>query len=171
VKGGRAVNSNEMQPLIQEKLKMIFKYLIKIGAEPTDAEDIVQETVYKFFLNIEVIEPKKASSWLFRVAVNHYFDICRKRKREILITVDDSDFKDESILPEEVVLHKENNKEIERVLNQMKPLYKNLLILKYSVGLSYQEIAETLDIKIGTLKTYLFRARENFKLLYGREPK
>jgi RNA polymerase sigma factor (sigma-70 family) len=65
-------------------MKTIYKYLVKIGADSSDAEDIVQETVYKFFLNIESIDPKKASSWLFRVAVNQYYDICRRRKRQVL---------------------------------------------------------------------------------------
>ncbi|MDF2858512.1 MAG: hypothetical protein K0Q87_4363 [Neobacillus sp.] len=159
----------EMQPLLEDKMKTIYKYLVKIGADSGDAEDIVQETVYKFYLNIESIDPKKASSWLFRVAVNQYFDICRRRKRQVFVSVDETFLKDESVLPEDKIVHKENKREIEHVLNQMKPLYKNLLVLKYSVGLSYEEIADTLDIKMGTLKTYLFRARESFKSIYGRE--
>jgi RNA polymerase sigma factor (sigma-70 family) len=163
------VKEKEIQPLLEGKMKTIYKYLVKIGADSGDAEDIVQETVYKFFINIETINPQKASSWLFRVAVNHYFDLCRRRKKEIYIPLDEGVYKDESLLPEEFVLSKENEWEIEYVMNQLKPLYKNLLVLKYLVGLSYEEIAETLDIKMGSLKTSLFRARENFKLIYGRE--
>jgi RNA polymerase sigma factor (sigma-70 family) len=125
--------------------------------------------MYKFFINIEAIDSSKASSWLFRVAVNQYFDLCRKRKRQVFTSFDETLFKDESLLPEEFILSKESEREIEHVLNQMKPIYKNLLLLKYSMGLTYEEIAESLDIKMGTLKTYLFRARENFKLIYGRE--
>ena len=163
------MTGKEIQPLLEEKMKTIYKYLVKIGADSDDAEDIVQETIYKFFLNIETINPEKASSWLFRVAVNHYFDLCRRRKRQIYISLDEGGFRDRSLLPEELILSKETRQEIEYVLNQMKPLYKNLLVLKYLMGLSYEEIVETLDIKMGSLKTYLFRARQSFKLIYGRE--
>jgi RNA polymerase sigma-70 factor, ECF subfamily len=163
------VREKEIQPLLEEKMKIIYKYLVKVGADQRDAEDIVQETIYKFCLNIETIDPSKASSWLFRVAVNQYFDICRRRKKHTFTSFDEAVLKDGSLLPEEFVLSKENEQEIEHVMNQMKPIYKNLLVLKYSMGLSYEEIADSLDIKMGTLKTYLFRARENFKLIYGRE--
>jgi RNA polymerase sigma-70 factor (ECF subfamily) len=44
------VKEIEMQPLLEDKMKTIYKYLVKIGADSSDAEDIVQETVYKFYL-------------------------------------------------------------------------------------------------------------------------
>ncbi|WP_081730166.1 RNA polymerase sigma factor [Viridibacillus arenosi] len=63
----------------------------------------------------------------------------------------------------------EMKKEIEEILNQLTPLHKQLILLKYVLGLSYEEISEMLDINLGTLKTYLFRARKSFKDIYRKE--
>jgi DNA-directed RNA polymerase specialized sigma24 family protein len=57
---------------LHEKTATIFKYLIKNGANPRDAEDIVQEALYKFIIYIDSVDPNKAYSWLFRVAINQY---------------------------------------------------------------------------------------------------
>ncbi|WP_066175236.1 RNA polymerase sigma factor [Bacillus marinisedimentorum] len=159
----------DLQHLLQEKVEIIFKYLIKIGAGPQDAEDVIQESLYKFYLYIDSIEPDKAFSWLFRVAVNQYYDLCRKQKKQISVSFEHFELADEAPLPEGYVQQSEMKKEIQVVLNQMAPLYKQLLLLKYELELSYQEIAEMLDLNPGTLKTYLFRARQSFKELYRKE--
>ena len=72
----------ELYLVLQEKTAIIFKYLIKNGANPRDAEDIIQEALYKFILYIDSVDPNKAYSWLFRVAINQYYDLCRKRKKK-----------------------------------------------------------------------------------------
>lgn len=160
---------DELYIVLQEKTATIFKYLIKNGANPRDAEDIIQESIYKFILNIDAIDPNKAYSWLFRVAINHYYDLCRKQKREVNITFDHFELVDDSLLPEDYVQQIEMKKEIEDILNQLTPLHKQLILLKYVLGLSYEEISEMLDLNLGTLKTYLFRARKTFKEIYRKE--
>ncbi|WP_193224441.1 RNA polymerase sigma factor [Bacillus sp. B1-b2] len=159
----------DLHKILQEKTGIIFKYLIKIGADPRDAEDIIQEALYKFISYIDSIESKKAYSWLFRVALNQYYDLCSKQQKQINVSLENFDFVDESPLPEEYIRQHEMKKEIQVILDQLTPLYKQLLLLKYELELSYEEIAEMLDINLGTLKTYLFRARKSFKEIYGRE--
>jgi RNA polymerase sigma factor (sigma-70 family) len=159
----------DLNKILQEKTGIIFKYLIKIGADPRDAEDIIQEALYKFISYIDSIDSKKAYSWLFRVALNQYYDLCRKQQKQINVSFENFDFVDESPLPEEYVRQHEMRKEIQVILDQLTPLYKQLLLLKYELELSYEEIAEMLDLNLGTLKTYLFRARKTFKELYRRE--
>lgn len=160
---------DELYIVLQEKSATIFKYLIKNGATPQDAEDIIQESIYKFIKYIDSIDPNKAYSWLFRVAINHYYDLCRKQKREVNISFNHYEFVDDSLLPEDYVQQIEMNKEIQDILNQLPPLHKQLILLKYVLGLSYEEISEMLDLNLGTLKTYLFRARKAFKDMYRKE--
>ncbi|MDM5296337.1 RNA polymerase sigma factor [Peribacillus simplex] len=157
-----------LQQLMGEKIHIIKRYLIKIGANPLDAEDIVQESLYKLILYIDSVEPEKVSSWLFRVALNNYYDLCRKQNRNVTVTMENQVFMDNQPLPEEHIDHIENRDEINATLNQLKPLYKHLLVLKYELELSYEEICEMLDMKIGTLKTYIFRARTQFKKTYEK---
>lgn len=162
-------SQEELYSAIQEKTVIIFKYLVKSGASKNDAEDIVQEALYKLMLYIDSIDPNKAYSWLFRVAINQYYDLYRKQKKEIHTTFENLEFVDESFLPEDYVRQGEMRKEIEFVLDQLPPLQKQLLLLKYEMELSYAEIAAILDLNAGTLKTYLFRARKAFKELYIKE--
>lgn len=159
----------ELYNALREKTDIIYKYLVKIGANAGDAEDIVQEALYKLMLYIDSVDPKKAYSWLFRVAVNHYYDLCRKQKKEIQSSFETLELLDESFVPENVVEQSEMRNDINKVLNQLPPLQKQLLLLKYEMDLSYAEIAEFLDLNPGTLKTYLFRARNAFKELYRKE--
>ncbi|MRH44154.1 sigma-70 family RNA polymerase sigma factor [Aquibacillus halophilus] len=149
-------------------MQTIKRYLIKIGASPLDAEDIVQESVYKFLLYVDSVEPDKAYSWLFRVALNKYYDLCRKQKRHVTVTVDEQLLVDLQPTPEKLLNEKERQLQFNTILNEMKPLYKHLILLKYELDLSYQEICKVLDMKQGTLKSHLFRARNQFKALYEK---
>lgn len=154
---------------LQQKAQFIKRYLMKLGALPQDAEDIAQESIYKLYLYIDSVDSDKVSSWLFRVAINHYYDLCRKQKKEVMVTTDKLTVIDGDPLPEDRYHTYEQRLEIDKVLNQLKPVYKNLLLLKYDLELSYEEICELLDMKLGTLKTYLYRARERFKVVYESE--
>lgn len=159
----------ELMAALHGKTDIIFKYLVKIGASKSDAEDTVQEAVYRLMLYIDSVDGTKAYSWLFRVAVNHYYDLCRKQKKEIHTTFENLEFVDDSFLPEDFVRQGEMRTEIEQVLDQLPPLQKQLLLMKYEMELSYAEISEMLDLNLGTLKTYLFRARKAFKEQYEKE--
>lgn len=159
----------ELMAALHGKTDIIFKYLVKIGASKSDAEDTVQEAVYRLMLYIDSVDGTKAYSWLFRVAVNHYYDLCRKQKKEIHTTFENLEFVDDSFLPEDFVRQGEMRSEIEQVLDQLSPLQKQLLLMKYEMELSYAEISEMLDLNLGTLKTYLFRARKAFKEQYEKE--
>lgn len=161
--------NEELYIVLQEKTGTIFKYLIKIGANPRDAEDMIQEALYKFFLYIDSVDPTKAYSWLFRVTINQYYDFCRKQQREVILSFENFEFADDSLLPEDYVQQIEMKKEIQDILHQLSPLHKQLILLKYVLELSYGEIAEMLDLNPGTLKTYLFRARNSFKEFYRKE--
>lgn len=170
MKGGELLKLNaDLQEVLQEKTEIIFKYLMKIGADSRDAEDILQEALYKFVLYMDSIDSEKAYSWIFRVSLNKYYDLCRERKKKVVVSFDNFELVDDSLLPEEHIQQDELRKEIQHVLDQLTPLYKQLLLLKYDMGLSYQEIADMLDLNLGTLKTYLFRARKSFKQTYRRE--
>ncbi|WP_082198103.1 sigma factor [Bacillus sp. FJAT-26390] len=62
-------------------MKHLQRYLIRMGASQADAEDIVQDTVYKALLYLDSIVPDKFPAWLYRVALNRYCDMSRKHKR------------------------------------------------------------------------------------------
>lgn len=169
--------SNEnLEDLLMNEMKVIFKYLIKIGAKKEDAEDIVQDTVCKAIINIDSIDEEKIVSWLFKVSINSYYNLYNKNKKKdeyVMFQEVDIGQLMNDIYIEEQILNKELNEYINIALNTLKPSYSNLLKLKYFMNLSYKEISSLLDINEDQVKTYLYRARNKFKevwegLSYGR---
>lgn len=162
------------RPMLEEKLyqylKIVNSYLLKMGASKEDAEDIVQDTAYKFILYIDSIDANNVKSWLFRVAINEYYDMYRKRTRRqmILLTFDFRQLMEE-YTPEVAIVQKELEQDIEKVLSKLKPRYQEFLLLKYSTGLSMKEIAEIYQIKATSVKTIMYRARQDFIDEYGRQ--
>jgi DNA-directed RNA polymerase specialized sigma24 family protein len=71
------ITGNEFYQLIKNDLKIIYRYLIKMGASREDAEDIIQETLYKALQNLELLIPGKVKAWLFKVSINCFYNICR----------------------------------------------------------------------------------------------
>lgn len=162
--------SNELiHEMFEKKMNLIYKYLVKLGCSEANAEDIVQDTFYKALKYIDGIQTEKLSSWLFKVAINKYYDLCRKNNRHIQLSLHEDIFKEslrEDRLVEDFILDSEKKEEILKCLNSISEIQKNLLLFKYDMGLSYKEIAEILDINENTVKTYLFRAREQFKKVW-----
>lgn len=151
--------------LYKQKASFIYQYLIKIGASAEDAEDIVQNTFFKAIEYMVHLEERNLSSWLFKVAINNYYDLCRKQKRHPTVELEEKHLSKEilRVTPELDIIIKEDSKEISKVFNQMKESYKNLLILKYEMELSYTQMAMLLDTTESQIKTYLYRARNDFK--------
>ncbi|RXT07198.1 RNA polymerase sigma factor [Ammoniphilus sp. CFH 90114] len=151
---------------LKERMNTLYRYLVKIGASPEDAKDIVQETVYKAFVYAETSEIKNPSSWLFKVALNLYYDLRKKQKRAVPFTLEPDDIVEEQ-LPEDILLTAENQTEVHQTLDELSPTYKHLLLLRYEMDMSYKEIAQSFDMKVEQVKTYLARAKKQFLKHYS----
>jgi len=151
--------------LFKDNMKIIYKYLLKIGCSHHDAEDIIQDTMCKTIEYIDVIDTNKISSWLFKVALNKYYDLCRKKSKYPSVNIDDKNFIT-SIFSEFSTQCNEQI-DIESILNRLNSTYRNLLILKYDIGLSYKDMSKILDMSEDKIRTYLYRARKSFKVEYG----
>jgi len=116
----------QLYDMLQPKLTEIRKYLIRLGATPSDAEDIVQDTVYKAFLYIGSIEANKFSAWLYKVAINRYYDLCRRNKW-IQIPIESVQIADVDY-PEDRLLRQEKMEDIESVLSELLPHHSNYLL-------------------------------------------
>ncbi|WP_226671119.1 RNA polymerase sigma factor [Metabacillus litoralis] len=157
------MNDSMMGKKLNEILKFVYAYLLKMGASKEDAEDIIQDTAYKFLQYMDSVKITNIQSWLFRVAVNQYYDMTRKntRRRDILLKFNIQELLEEET-PENVLLKSEMEKDIHVLLKRLKPKYSQFLILKYSTGLKISEIAELYSMKEGSVKTILHRARNEF---------
>lgn len=163
------MNDSKMEQKLNEKLRFIFYYLMKMGAPKEDAEDIIQDTAYKFLLYMDSVEINNVESWLFRVAINQYYDLCRKqsRRNKILLKFNFQQLIEE-FTPEKAYIRNEFKDDIHELLGRLKPKYSQFLVLKYSTGLKIDEIAVLYRMKEGSVKTILHRARKQFIDEYRR---
>ncbi|HFJ9441404.1 MULTISPECIES: RNA polymerase sigma factor [Bacillus] len=157
----------EYEKVIIETSKSIYRYLLKIGVTPAEAEDIVQDTIHKALVSIPNMKITYIKTWLFQVAINRHRDLARRQQRIEQIPIESVQLIGAKGL-DEPLLRKELQVEIQSILGKMNPIYKHILLLKYDYELSYKEIATVLEMKEDTVRVSLYRARNEFKKLYRR---
>ena len=158
----------------------IYFMLLKMLNNRSDAEDLTIEAFGKAFKNPHQYSPTYAfSTWLFKIASNNCIDFLRKRKG-ITISIENEDehselsevsrIKSKDLNPEEKLIRKQKAILLQKVVRRLKPHYQELVELRYFREMSYEEIAEELNLPLGTVKAQLFRARQMlFKLIEGTE--
>ena len=147
----------------------IYYMLLKMVNNASDAEDLTIEAFGKAFKNIQQYTPNYAfSTWLFKIATNNCIDFIRKRKATT-VSLDQNDDDPEkstpdiqapNLDPEEEMIREQKQKTMREIVSKLKPRYRKLIELRYFKEYSYEEIADELELPIGTVKAQLFRARE-----------
>jgi RNA polymerase sigma factor (sigma-70 family) len=140
----------------------IYYMLLKMVNNSSDAEDLTIEAFGKAFKNITQYAPNYAfSTWLFKIATNNCIDFIRKKKTSH-VSLDHGNEEHEKATkdPEESLINEQKIHLMRSLVSKLKPRYRKLIELRYFSELSYEEIAEELELPIGTVKAQLFRARE-----------
>ncbi len=154
----------------------LYFMLLKMVKNKDDAEDLTIESFGKAFNNIESYSSNYAfSTWLFKIATNNGIDFLRSRKSQRnIISIDRTDSDSDGSLgnkfslvenepnPEEKMIAGQKEKLLRTILKKLHPDYRRILTLRYFDEFSYLEIADELNIPIGTVKARLFRSRELF---------
>ena len=159
--------------LVRRYERPVFSLVFRMVRDRETAEELAQETFIKVLNNIDRYQPQfKFSSWLFKIANNIAIDHLRKRQivtismdgsphaataAEAEATSFDVAIRQESALEE--MEARELGSEIEKAIAQLRPEYRSCIMLRHVEGRSYEEIAATLDLPLGTVKTYIHRAR------------
>ena len=158
--------------LTQKYQKPLYFHVCKMIRNPDFAEDLVQDIFLKAFKSLKNYKNDYAfSTWLYRIATNHTIDYLRKKKLETLsIHADDSDdthatiqLADEDSFTDEPMIRRERKNKVHEAIGQLPEKYREVILKRHIEEKSYQEIAEEMDIPLGTVKAHIFRARE---LLY-----
>jgi RNA polymerase sigma-70 factor (ECF subfamily) len=166
--------------LMEKYRDSIFYMMLKMVKNTDDADDLTIEAFGKAFNRLHQYTPNYAfSTWLFRIATNNCIDFIRKKRMNTFsldkdINTEDGkmtmDVRDEMLNPEERIIRKQKIRIMREIVDQLKPRYKNLVVLRYFREYSYEEIAEETDLPIGTVKAQLFRAREQlYALMHGKK--
>ncbi|MDX2246735.1 MAG: sigma-70 family RNA polymerase sigma factor [Bacteroidia bacterium] len=162
---------NAFETLLKKYRKSVYYMLLKMVKNPDDAEDLTQEAFAKAFNSIDKFDSKFAfSTWLFRIATNNCIDYIRKKRVQTVsfdapVEGDDGssmrfDVKTEDLDPNESMLKDQRRRYLNMAIERLPEKYRMLVELRYFQELSYEEVAEELQIPLGTVKAQLFRARE-----------
>ena len=150
----------------------VYRVAFFITRNSGEAEDAVQETfldVMRALPNYRIDGPARFETWLYRVTVNRCRSMMRKRRpasadwdeiEERLNAAPDSHA---SPTPEGVTLRRERAVELWRAVDELPEKQRIVVLLRYQQGLSYEEIAETLNVKMGTVKSRLYYAHRKLK--------
>jgi len=166
--------------LLSKYKDAIYYMLLKMVNNKSDAEDLTIEAFGKAFKNLHQYSPNYAfSTWLFKIASNNCIDFLRKR-RGVTISIEntqetndlDPPIKLKSVDPdpEQKLIRIQKAILLRRIVHRLKPRYRTLVELRYFHEYSYEEIANELNLPLGTVKAQLFRAREMlFRMIESTE--
>lgn len=159
--------------------KLVIRYkqhIVNIAfgilGDPHDAEEIAQETFLKAYLSIHQLTSEAAFyHWLVRIATNLSIDRKNVNARQIKQSMEAAEmFLDTSqYIPEAMLEQKENQQLILKVLEQLNVEQRTVIVLRELQGFTYDEIAEILDIPLGTVKSRINTARLHFRNILSKE--
>jgi len=159
--------------LLRRYERPVFSLIFRMVRDRSLAEDLAQETFVKVLNALGSYRPEyKFSSWIFKIANNAAIDQLRRRELDTLSldgspearTADEIEATalqatDRAESPLEELESRETGAAIERAIGRLRPEYRTCILLRHVEGRSYEEIAEVMDLPLGTVKTYIHRAR------------
>lgn len=153
--------------LFEEQIHLIYKslyrYIYSIIRNPALAEDALQNTLEKAYKSFAALKDKnKFKTWMYSIARNETITLLRKYARESLTEEVEINkfFSEKQLLPEDYVINGEIRSHIVEMINQLKPEFRDLILLRYYAEMSLEEISAILNVKINTVKTRHMRAKE-----------
>jgi RNA polymerase sigma-70 factor (ECF subfamily) len=178
----RARSGDEIayRTLLEKYERAVFSICLRMVRNRDEAADLAQDSFIKVFAMLERYNPSYAfSSWLFKITSNLCIDYLRKRRIETFamdepISGDKGDIQRQYEAPdpdpETEYIRKEKMERLTEAIENLPPHYRIMLILRHQENLSYEEIAESLEIPLGTVKARIHRAREMLKASFkGKE--
>lgn len=158
-------NSAAFDTLFARHSDAIYAMLLKFTGNSDDVDDLIQEAFMKAYLKIGLYDPKyDFGAWIYTIARNTFVDFSRSRKSNALNPENlspeiDNTAQSSSPTPEDYIINAQQRAQIERYISMLPEDYRQLFELRFLDEYSYEEIAEKLDMKLGTVKTRIFRVR------------
>lgn len=171
-------DADAFEQLLLEHQKNVYNLCYRMAGNPDDAMDLSQETFLRAWRCLDQYQFASAfSTWLYRLCSNICIDFLRKRRRQqtVPLTFEDADGEEQTYavpdaqpLPEEQVELKLTRETLAAAMAQLLPEHRAVLQLRVVNEMSYEQIADVLDIQIGTVKSRLSRARNQLKKILER---
>ena len=172
LRGLRAGIDEAYEELIERFQQPVYSMVFRLLGNPNDASDVVQDVFLKVFRSVGAFrEQSSLRTWIYRIAVNeahnHRRWFSRHCRREVSMEAEREDqasslelARDPGRSPFDQTLDNENRMLIEEALTRINPAFRTAVVLRDIENLSYEEIAEILQLSLGTVKSRILRGRE-----------
>lgn len=153
------MKKDQLEKLYIDYNRELYLYAVSLCKNHHKAQDLVSETFFKALLTVDDKKPY-FKYWLFRVCKNLYIDKVRRNKEyadmdNIVLATEET--------PLDIIIDNEERKKLYYLVINLPPSYREVIVLYYYCDFRVKEIAETLEITKGSVKTLLFRARKKLK--------
>jgi RNA polymerase sigma-70 factor (ECF subfamily) len=160
-------NRRSVQQLVDEHYEGLYRYAYRLSGSASDADDLTQEAFCKAQLQLaQLRDPKRAKAWLFSILRNGYLHRARSQRQHRLVSLDAV-----GDLPEPLPdpLPEVEPERLQQALDELPEAFRTPVILYYFEDFSYRDIAEQMDLPIGTVMSRLARAKGHLRarLLQG----
>lgn len=172
LEGLRGGAESAYETLILKFERPVYNLVIRLLSDPSEAGDVVQEVFLKVFRKVGAFRGKSSlKTWIYRIAVNEAHNHCRwhgrHRRQEVGLECSEEcgrSYRDTIPAPDnsplDYVLNREKHKLIEEALSNLSPSFRAVVVLRDVEDLSYEEIADILQVPLGTVKSRILRGRD-----------
>ncbi|PKH37198.1 RNA polymerase sigma factor SigE [Nocardioides alpinus] len=160
--------------VVEQHSDRVFRLAYRLTGNRPDAEDLTQEVFVRVFRSLDSYTPGTFEGWLHRITTNLFLDGARRKQRIRFDPLSDERAErltSPALPPELALADRTFDDDIERALATLPPDFRAAVVLCDVEGLSYEEIAEIMDAKLGTVRSRIHRGRSMLrKALAHREP-
>jgi RNA polymerase sigma factor (sigma-70 family) len=161
--------------VVREHADRVYRLAFRLSGNRADAEDLTQETFVRVFRSLAQYSPGTFEGWLHRITTNLFLDMARRRQRIRFEGLGDQAvglLRDGEPTPAQAFDARHLDTDVQQALEALAPEYRAAVVLCDIEGLSYEEIAATLGVKLGTVRSRIHRGRAQLRTALGhRRPR
>jgi RNA polymerase sigma-70 factor (ECF subfamily) len=176
-----ALSGNEAaaREIVRRYERPVFNLIERLVRESPVAEELAQDAFLKIFRKLHTFDPRlRLSAWILRIAHNTALDYLRRHRPTLIsleaggddegVPLQDRLADERTPLPDQLLDQQRTAAAVDRALDQLRPEYRAVLVLRYQEGLDYEEIAGIVNRPLGTVKTFIHRARRALAAVLSR---
>ena len=151
--------------LVNEHADSVYRLAFRLSGNQHDAEDLTQETFMRVFRNLKRYQPGTFEGWLHRITTNLFLDMVRHRSKIRMeeLPEDYERVPGTAMTPEQAYTATNLDPALQHALHELAPDFRVAVVLCDVVGMSYEEIADTLGVKMGTVRSRIHRGRTQLR--------
>ena len=169
-------NREAFRELVHRYQGFVFHIVFRMSRDMEISRDLTQDVFIKAYTKLDTYNAHYTfKTWIGRIATYHTIDYLRRKKTENLMSVDNYSLDGSALVDqvlsrepsqEQKLLQDERAQMMARMLKKLDPKLRAIIVLRHYEDMNYNEIADTLNIPVGTVKNRLFRAREKLQKLF-----